>query len=125
MSARTIAIGDIHGCSQALGALIGAIQPAAGDTIVLLGDQVDRGPDTKGTLELILELEKRCHLVALLGNHELMLLDALNGALVLGPWLECGGAATVRSYDGKLKNMPPEHVAFIRGCKRYYETPTH
>jgi serine/threonine protein phosphatase 1 len=125
MSARTIAIGDIHGCSQALAALIKAIEPTADDTLVFLGDYVDRGPDSKGAIELVLDLEGRCRLVPLAGNHELMLLDAVLHSEVLGPWLECGGAATVRSYDGKLSNIPPEHMAFLRRCKRYYETPTH
>ncbi len=125
MPNRTIAIGDIHGCSQALSALIQSIEPAAEDTLVFLGDYVDRGPDSKGAIDQVLDLERRCRVVPLVGNHELMLLDALLNSLVLGPWLECGGSATVKSYDGKLSNVPPEHLDFLRRCKRYYETPTH
>ncbi|HMC11849.1 MAG TPA: metallophosphoesterase family protein [Pirellulaceae bacterium] len=125
MPARTIAIGDIHGCSKALRAVTEAIQPASNDTLVMLGDYVDRGPDSRGVLELVLELESRCRLVPLLGNHELMLLDAIENSNVVGPWLECGGQATVRSYDGRLGNIPPEHLEFIRRCKRYYEVATH
>jgi serine/threonine protein phosphatase 1 len=125
MSARTIAIGDIHGCSQALGALIKAIEPAADDTVVFLGDYVDRGPDSKGAIELVLNLESRCQVVPLVGNHELMLLDAVLHSVVLGPWLECGGAATVKSYAGQLSNIPPQHLAFLRRCKRYHETAAH
>src|SRR5690349_16453875 len=117
MPARTIAIGDIHGCARALRAIVESIQPAADDTVVLLGDYVDRGPDSRGVLDLVLELEGRCRLVPLLGNHELMLLDALQNPHVIGPWLECGGDATVRSYDGQLSNVPAEHLAFIRHCK--------
>lgn len=122
---RTIAIGDIHGCSAALRALIDAIQPAEGDTLVPLGDYVDRGPDSRGVIDLILDLEKRCQVVPLLGNHELMLLDALAHPRVMGPWLECGGDATVRSYGGKLSIVLPDHLDFIRRCRRYYEIPTH
>jgi serine/threonine protein phosphatase 1 len=125
MSSRTIAIGDIHGCSRALRGLINAIQPAAGDTLVMLGDYVDRGPDSRGVLDYVLELEQRCQVVPLLGNHELMLLDAVENPHVLGPWMECGGDPTVRSYDGQLKNVPSEHLAFLRRCKRYYEIATH
>ena len=125
MSSRTIAIGDIHGCSGALAAIVEAIQPAAEDTLVLLGDYVDRGPDSRGVLDFVLELEGRCRVVPLLGNHELMLLDALENPQVIGPWLECGGNATVQSYDGRLSNIPPEHLSFIRRCKRYYEIATH
>lgn len=125
MPSRTIAIGDIHGCPAALRAIIDAIAPTVDDTLVLLGDYVDRGPDSRGVLDYVLELEQRYKLVPLLGNHELMLLDAIENPQVMGPWLECGGDSTVRSYDGRLSNVPAEHLSFIRRCKRYYEIPTH
>jgi serine/threonine protein phosphatase 1 len=125
MSARTIAIGDIHGCSLALRAVLGAIEPTEGDTLVFLGDYVDRGPDTRGVIDSIMEVEQRCKVVPLIGNHELMLLDALRSARVLGPWLECGGVATLRSYGGSLAGVPEEHLAFFRRCKRFYENATH
>jgi serine/threonine protein phosphatase 1 len=47
---RTIAIGDIHGCSAALAAVIQAIEPTPVDTLVFLGDYIDRGPDSRGVL---------------------------------------------------------------------------
>lgn len=125
MPVRTIAIGDIHGCPAALRALVDAIQPTADDTLVLLGDYVDRGPDPRGAIDTVLALEQRYRIVPLLGNHELMLLDALANPHVLGPWLEVGGATTLWSYDGQLINIPPEHLAFMRRCKRYYETTAH
>ena len=125
MSKRTIAIGDIHGCPKALRAIIDAVQPTADDTLVLLGDYVDRGPDSRGVLDYVLELESRYRVVPLMGNHELMLLDSVQNPRVIGPWLECGGDSTVRSYDGNLSNIPPEHLEFIRRCKRYYEVATH
>ena len=125
MPSRTIAIGDIHGCSQALRALIEAIEPAEEDTLVLLGDYVDRGPDSRGVIDLLLQLERQSRVVPLLGNHELMLLDALENPQVIGPWLHCGGHATVRSYDGRLSNIPQEHLQFIHRCWRYYKTTTH
>jgi len=125
MPSRTIAIGDIHGCLAALRAILAAVAPAPDDTLVTLGDYVDRGPDSRGVIEELLELETRCRLVPLLGNHELMLLDALGSTRVLAPWLECGGVATVRSYGGKLSNIPPEHLAFIRRLRRYAEAPRH
>ena len=105
--------------------MIVALEPAAEDTLVLLGDYVDRGPDSRGVIEFVLELETRCRVVPLMGNHELMLLDALENPRVVGPWLECGGYATVRSYDGKLTKLPKEHLAFFHRCRRYYEIRTH
>ena len=125
MTARTIAIGDIHGCSAALRALIRAIDPEPGDTIVTLGDYVDRGPDSRGVIDEILGLEKRCRVVPILGNHELMLLDALTNPYVLGPWRDCGGDATLVSYGGSLLNIPASHLEFIKRCRRYFETGTH
>ena len=56
MKPRTIAIGDIHGCSAALDALIEAIRPRPEDSIVTLGDYINRGPDSRGVIERLIEL---------------------------------------------------------------------
>ncbi len=122
---RTIAIGDIHGCSQALDALLGAIAPTRADTLVALGDYIDRGPDSRGVVERILSLAKDCRLVPLLGNHEIMLLEALDRSIADTGWLLCGGRETLASYGGRLEDIPPEHVAFFRSLLPYYETDTH
>ncbi|HEX5104800.1 MAG TPA: metallophosphoesterase, partial [Pirellulaceae bacterium] len=125
MSARTIAIGDIHGCSEALRVVLSAIEPQETDTIVPLGDYIDRGPDSRGAIEQLLTLEKQCRVVPLLGNHELMLIDALQNPYAVGPWRDCGGDATLASYGGSLLKIPGSHLEFIRRCRRYYETATH
>jgi serine/threonine protein phosphatase 1 len=98
MAGRTIAIGDVHGCSAALRALLDAVAPAPDDVVVLLGDYIDRGPDSKGVLDLLLDLVGRCQLIPLLGNHEEMVLAALSDHKALEGWLSCGGAETVLSY---------------------------
>jgi Calcineurin-like phosphoesterase len=133
MTARTIAIGDIHGCSAALGALIDAIALSAGDTIVALGDYIDRGPDSRGVLDRLIGLRARCRLVPLLGDHEEMLLDALRDNASLRKWLTCGGADTLRSYGWapgshrrRLTDWIPEaHRVFLNSCEPYHETATH
>ena len=122
---RTIAIGDIHGCSAALVAALEAIAPRPDDTLVLLGDYIDRGPDSRGVIDRVLQLEKECRVVPLLGNHELMLLDAVQNPRVIGPWLECGGDATLASYGGRIKSVPQEHLDFVHRCRRYFETDDH
>ncbi len=78
MAGRTIAIGDIHGCSAALEALIREIKPTPEDTLVTLGDYVDRGPNSKRVIEILLAMRTRCKLITLKGNHELLLLRGLN-----------------------------------------------
>jgi serine/threonine protein phosphatase 1 len=123
---RTIAIGDIHGCSKALQSLIEAVQPTPDDLIVTLGDYVDRGPDSKGVLDLLIDLRSRCRLVPILGNHDQMMLDALNG----GPpfdWFECGGLQAIDSYGPgrELSAVPGEHKQFLESCLDYHETETH
>lgn len=57
---RVVAIGDIHGCAVALRALLKAIDPRPDDTIVTLGDYVDRGLDSKGVLDELIALAGRC-----------------------------------------------------------------
>jgi len=127
MPQRMIAIGDVHGCATALRALLEAIQPSAGDTIVMLGDCVDRGPDSRGVIEQVLSLRDECRLVTLLGNHEEMMLNYLDHRPQPDDWLMCGGAATLASYgDGQdAADVPPEHVSFIRVWDDYFETETH
>ena len=125
MAARTIAIGDIHGCASALATLIEAIKPTSGDTIVPLGDYVDRGPDSRGVLDLMLQLQQQCQLMPLLGNHELMMMAALESMENLRVWLHCGGAATVQSYGGDLEQIPAKHLEFLRNCRPFFETDQH
>jgi serine/threonine protein phosphatase 1 len=87
---RTIAIGDVHGCSAALAALLAAIDLKPIDTLVFLGDTIDRGPDSRGVLDQLLQLERRCTVVPLMGNHEQMLLEVLEGREFRG-WFHRGG----------------------------------
>src|SRR6516164_6293810 len=98
MAGRTIAIGDIHGCSKALAVLVEAIDPDPDDTIVFLGDYIDRGPDSFGVLEQVIALAQRCVVVPLRGNHEEMLISAARDHTALRAWLSCGGVEALRSY---------------------------
>ena len=60
---RTIAIGDIHGCSLALAVLLEQIRPQREDRIIFLGDYVDRGANSRNVVEQILGLEKQCQVI--------------------------------------------------------------
>jgi serine/threonine protein phosphatase 1 len=105
------AIGDIHGRADLLGELLERIGEdagthAAGDAaqIVLLGDMVDRGPDTLAVLEQARAL-RGAGAICLLGNHERMMLDFLDDPEEAGPrWLRHGGVETLASFgvDGGI-----------------------
>lgn len=133
MAGRTIAIGDIHGCADALAALVDAIRPDQEDTVVLLGDHIDRGPNSHGVLDQLIALSGQCRLVPLLGNHEELLLDAVQDVGNLRRWLTLGGTGTLRSYGwasgGPRRALaewfPKPHLEFLAGCRDFYETPTH
>ncbi len=121
---RTIVVGDIHGCAKALRALLEAIAPQPQDQLVFLGDYVDRGPDSKGVIEQLIELQQQCQTVCLLGNHEIMFRGALRG---LNPdlWLEIGGRPTLTSYGGRLDNVSAAHRSFLDALLPYFETDQH
>ena len=128
MPPRVIAIGDIHGCAVALRALVEVIQPTADDTLITLGDCVDRGPESRQVIEQLLQLREQCRLIPLMGNHEEMMLNVLDGKPQPDDWMQCGGAATIESYrgaDGKVRPIPDDQVAYIRTWGDYFETDSH
>ena len=121
---RTIAIGDIHGCAFALDTLLEAIQPTRTDHIICLGDVIDFGRETREAMACLIGLGDSCQLIGILGNHEEMLLTALENPRLLETWLNLGGWDTVNSYRyaGTLDDIPLEHIEFIRGFVDYFET---
>ena len=122
---RTIAIGDIHGCAPALQRLLQELSPQTSDTIVGIGDYVDRGMDSNGVIETLVELVSVCHLVPLIGNHELMMFNGLQGREDFDFWMQYGGSQTLASYGGKSENIPQHHLTFLNHCLKFYETESH
>ena len=127
---RKIAIGDIHGCRIALRTIIEAINPQPEDTIITLGDYIDRGADSKSVIEQLMALRERCNLITLMGNHELMLMRAFGGKDDMRSWLHFGGVQTLQSYGFQgvvshpddIKNIIPyDHMRFIMDCEAYHE----
>jgi len=134
---RLIAIGDIHGELDKLNRLLNMVSPNAGDQLVFLGDYIDRGKQSRGVIDRLLELKARFpHTVFLRGNHEQMLLDALVevGARsgprlcevseslknladesVIDQFLGNGGNETLRSYRIRdfAAGLPKDHLDFI------------
>jgi serine/threonine protein phosphatase 1 len=121
---RVIAVGDVHGCSRALATLLDAIHLEPQDTLVGLGDYLDRGPDSRGVVQLLIGVAQRCRLVPLMGNHEEMALAALDSRMHRAEWFRDGGWLTLESYGG-IERVPSEHWEFLHGCRDVFETSTH
>jgi serine/threonine protein phosphatase 1 len=119
---RLLAIGDIHGCDVALDVLLRQLQPQREDRIVVLGDVIDRGPNTRRCVDILLSLRRFCRVIHLLGNHEEMFLDALQGGRWTNAWITNGGLEMVNSYGGRIDQIPPEHLEFFRTAREYHET---
>ncbi len=144
MAGRTFAIGDIHGETQHLFKLLASFPTLdADDTIVFVGDYIDRGPKSKQVVDYVMNLPKEspAKVVALRGNHEdawLRVIDRGWDEFVKPP--KNGGLAAMRSYTGGPhpnederpqpseemillagEFFPPEHVAWFRSLPYYFE----
>ncbi|PWB80029.1 MAG: serine/threonine protein phosphatase [Candidatus Methylomirabilota bacterium] len=115
------AIGDIHGCLDPLRRLIAQIRLSETDEVIFLGDYIDRGPDSRGVMDYLLTLSGRY--TFLMGNHERMFLDFLQGK-ERALFLYNGGTATLDSYGG-LRQIPAAHLAFLDRLRLYHETPEY
>jgi serine/threonine protein phosphatase 1 len=118
----TFAIGDIHGSLAKLVALLkwcDAIDRAKTAKYVFLGDYVDRGPDTRGVVQLLIERQRinPGGVICLRGNHEQMLLRASNpdrSDQELMTWLKNGGQRTLASYDADdPREISGDHLAWF------------
>lgn len=134
---RLFAIGDIHGCVDELAAMMSAIAPVKGDTVVFVGDYIDRGPCSRDVLDLMHELRGgEAEYIFLKGNHEDMMLSFLGLPGRYGDsFLFNGGAQTLSSYgvsDDKFahvenvrENIPNDHVGFLKGLASSYLRPPY
>jgi serine/threonine protein phosphatase 1 len=138
---RIFAIGDVHGRLDLLQEMHRRIQaeneksPPFDWAIVHLGDYVDRGPDSKGVLDLLVSAQRKTHrMLALAGNHDIGFLEFLATGAPDGIFAHNGGRQTALSYgvsidfgdlrsiaggrDALLRAVPSGHVEFLRGLKR-------
>src|ERR1041384_3538636 len=138
---KTFIVGDIHGrCAQLLNLIDMLPRDPENDTLVFLGDLIDRGADAPGCVSHILKLcnENPERVICLRGNHEQMLLDFLGGRANL--WLTPvgGGERTFEQYTGQplrvdsgqdleaaqlkfKQSLPAEHLAFMQELPLYHE----
>jgi len=120
---KYIAVGDIHGCAKTLEALLKTISDFKDRQFVFIGDYIDRGPDSKGVVDQLLEFSKTQDCIMLRGNHEQMMLDAHEtGDMRL--WISNGGQATLKSYNAPFNklDLPGPHFHFYRNTHLFYNT---
>ena len=138
---RWYAIGDIHGCYDLFEALAEAIEEddkasgPAETTVVLLGDLVDRGPDSRKVIEGARQWQKSRNVRILAGNHEEMFLESFEDKAVLRHFLKHGGRETILSYgipkkeynDASISSLqkrlhelvPKKHRKFMQGFEEF------
>lgn len=122
MPNRTFVIGDIHGCAATLRRLVEEkLRPFPADHIYLLGDLIDRGPDSKGVLDYIFELQERgLHLESIRGNHEEMFLHAADDPRNFWLWGANGGLATLASFRADSPgDIPLRYRNFLAALPLY------
>jgi len=123
MKNRLFAIGDVHGCLDKLRSLLeDRILLTKEDQLVLLGDYIDRGPQSRQVLDYIISLQlKGFNLTPLLGNHEAMLLDAYKDHRLFSKWIYNGGYATLESFEiHSLRDMDRKYIGFFKSLLIYY-----
>lgn len=127
---RILAISDIHGELKLFDSLLEKVKyDADEDQLILLGDYVDRGLDSKGVLNRVSEL-KRNGAVVLRGNHDEMMLNVVDGVSgALERWERNGALMTLQSYDSSIESVIlsagaefEKHISLIREMDYYYET---
>lgn len=98
------------------------IAPTPDDVVVTLGDYIDRGPDSRGVVDTLIEWGNRTRMVGILGNHEEMMLQVLHEGASHHEWLKHGGVDTLESYDfdGDLDFLPHEHEQFFEALGDYF-----
>jgi serine/threonine protein phosphatase 1 len=112
------AISDIHGCYTQLFNLLKKIPLKDGDTLIFLGDYIDRGPQSKDVITLVFDLlRSRQNTIALKGNHEDMAMDALNGGNYT--WLANGGNNTIANYK-KEETLLHKHIELLNKLPLYH-----
>jgi serine/threonine protein phosphatase 1 len=110
MTGRLIAVGDIHGCHHEFSDLLGELDLQGGDRLVLLGDLVNRGPDSRK----VIDLARATGATSLLGNHELRLLK----------FRKTGDRKYMKEHDVEtFDSLRPEDWAYLEAMTLTFEEP--
>lgn len=129
---KIFAIGDIHGCISHLDRMVAMLDiDKEEDTLVFVGDYIDRGPDPKGVIDYIIDIRKNLkNVVCLLGNHEEMFLNYCLDRRNEDLYMYNGGLRTLASYGLFPKGteeliLPPNHREFFASLRTYHETDNY
>ena len=117
--AKLIGISDIHGEYEKLCRVLEKISPQKEDTIVFMGDYIDRGKKSREVVDKIISMQKICNCVYLIGSHEYALLHASKDEYYHYLFWNYGGDATAQSY-GSFENIFKVHGDFFNSLKPYY-----
>lgn len=113
----TYVIPDIHGrCDLLSDALAGITARSGGEAgvIITIGDYVDKGPESRQVIDRLLSgVDAGWSLVALKGNHDAMMVQALRDPAKMASWIGKGGDAALASYGGDPAAVPPSHIAWL------------
>ena len=114
---QTFVIPDIHGRLDLLDRGLGEIAARSNgenDTVVTIGDYVDKGPASRGVIERLMSgAGDRFVLVTLKGNHDAMMVDALKDHSKMKDWLAKGGDEALASYGGDAAGVPQSHLDWL------------
>ncbi len=119
---RLFAISDIHGCFNPFYELVvRVIDLSKSDQLILLGDYIDRGEQSREVVDFIIDLKKKgFNIIPLMGNHELMLLDSWNDPGALYQWYMNSGATTLFSYGIQdIMEMNTLYIDFFQSLEFY------
>lgn len=122
--ARLIGISDIHGEYEKLCSVLNKAAPQKEDTIIFMGDYIDRGAKSKEVVDKIIDMQNICNCVYLIGSHEYALLHAKNDEYYHYLFWNYGGVQTVESY-GSFENILKTHGDFFNNLKFYHLTDNY
>jgi serine/threonine protein phosphatase 1 len=113
----TYVVPDLHGRSDLLRDALAGIAAHSGGgagVIVTIGDYVDKGPDSKGVIDRLLAgVDDGWSLIALKGNHDAMMVEALRVPAKMASWIGKGGDAALASYGGDAAAVPQIHIDWL------------
>ena len=119
--ARLIGISDIHGEFEKLCKVLDKASPSTDDTIIFMGDYIDRGAKSREVVDKIISMQNVCNCICLIGSHEYALMHAKSDEYYNYLFWNYGGVQTVESY-GSFDNIFKIHGDFFKNLKFYYKT---